>query len=139
MIGLVLVLLRAFTEERSSRGSRLVSRGSVSLWDDSLRCDGAAVDGGRADVPHAGERARRAGNPTLIAVGAGSVLRSSAVGRVPLVLIPLGLARAAYYVAWLSRVTWRRDKPGGPAFAAALALVRQRRPSASQSTGWCAR
>lgn len=44
-------------------------------------------------------------------------------------LVPLGLARLAYGCAWLSRVTWRRDKPGGPALAAAWALARQRRPS----------
>jgi hypothetical protein len=43
--------------------------------------------------------------------------------------IPLGLHRAAFYTAWLSRVTWRRDKPGGPAVAAALALVHQKHPS----------
>jgi hypothetical protein len=45
------------------------------------------------------------------------------------VVIPLGLPRVAYAVAWLSRITWRSDRPGGPAFAAALALLRARRPS----------
>lgn len=46
------------------------------------------------------------------------------------VLIPFGLARAAFAVASLSRFTFRSDKPGGPAMAAALALVWQQKPSA---------
>jgi len=45
------------------------------------------------------------------------------------VCVPLGLARSAYALSMLSRVTWRRDKPGGPLLAAAWALSRQRRPN----------
>ena len=41
------------------------------------------------------------------------------------VLAPLGLHRLAFYVANFSRNTWLNDKPGGPAFAAALALAHQ--------------
>ncbi|MGK3984970.1 hypothetical protein WME99_18120 [Sorangium sp. So ce136] len=43
-------------------------------------------------------------------------------------LIPLGLPRAAYYVALLSDWTWRADRRGGAALAAAWALCRARRP-----------
>lgn len=51
------------------------------------------------------------------------------------VLVPLGLARLAYLVSWLSRVAWRRDKPGGPALAAAWALVQSDEPWKS-SIAW---
>ncbi|WP_437333946.1 hypothetical protein [Sorangium sp. So ce394] len=47
------------------------------------------------------------------------------------VLIPLGLPRAAYFVAWLSDWTWRADRRGGAALAAAWALCRARRPGAA--------
>ncbi|WP_438016186.1 hypothetical protein WMF18_35885 [Sorangium sp. So ce315] len=43
-------------------------------------------------------------------------------------IIPLGLPRAAYYVALLSDWTWRADRRGGAALAAAWALCRARRP-----------
>ncbi len=46
------------------------------------------------------------------------------------VFVPRGLPRLAYFASMLSRVTWRRDKPGGPLLAAAWALSRQRVPSA---------
>lgn len=46
------------------------------------------------------------------------------------VFAPLGLVRLAYFSAWMSRVQWRRDKPGGPALIAAWALAKQKRPSA---------
>jgi hypothetical protein len=45
-----------------------------------------------------------------------------------LVLIPLGLARQAFWLAGWARVAWRRDTPGGPAFAAAWALLRTPAP-----------
>ncbi len=54
--------------------------------------------------------------PLLLAVGPWPMTRA--------VLIPLGLPRAAYYVAQLSDVTWRLDRPGGAALAAAWALCR---------------
>ncbi|WP_129353757.1 hypothetical protein [Sorangium cellulosum] len=44
------------------------------------------------------------------------------------VLIPLGLPRAAYHVARLSDWTWRADRRGGAALAAAWTLCRARRP-----------
>ncbi len=47
------------------------------------------------------------------------------------ILVPLGLAKTAYQVCRLSRVTWREDKPGGPALAAAWALARSKNPSAA--------
>ncbi|WP_437688081.1 hypothetical protein [Sorangium sp. So ce176] len=47
------------------------------------------------------------------------------------VLIPLGLPRAAYFVAWLSDWTWRADRRGGAALAAAWALCRARKPDAA--------
>lgn len=49
-------------------------------------------------------------------------------------LAPLGFARLAYWSAWLSRVEWRRDKPGGPAMMAAWALVHQDKPWPSSIT-----
>ncbi|AUX47471.1 hypothetical protein SOCE26_089920 [Sorangium cellulosum] len=45
-----------------------------------------------------------------------------------LALIPLGLPRAACWVASLSEWTWRADRRGGAALAAAWALCRARRP-----------
>ncbi|WP_437621150.1 hypothetical protein [Sorangium sp. So ce1151] len=42
-------------------------------------------------------------------------------------LVPLGLPRAAYHVALLSNWTWRADRHGGAALAAAWALCRARR------------
>lgn len=44
------------------------------------------------------------------------------------VLAPLGFVRLAYLTALLSRVEWRRDKPGGPALIAAWALAQQEKP-----------
>ena len=44
------------------------------------------------------------------------------------VFAPLGFARLAYLTASLSRVDWRRDKPGGPALVAAWALAQQDKP-----------
>jgi hypothetical protein len=40
------------------------------------------------------------------------------------ILVPLGLPRAAYYVAYLADGTWRLDRRGGAAAAAGLALAR---------------
>jgi hypothetical protein len=48
-----------------------------------------------------------------------------------LVLIPLGQARAAYFVASSSDLVWSRDHLGGGAAAAAWALLRQKRPRAA--------
>jgi hypothetical protein len=49
-----------------------------------------------------------------------------------MVLIPLGLVRLAYTFGTLSRIVWRRDRPGGPVFCAAWALLRApRRPPAT--------
>jgi hypothetical protein len=48
---------------------------------------------------------------------------------VKLALIPLGLPRAAYHVTRLSDWTWRADRRGGAALAAAWALARARRPA----------
>ncbi|WP_437646094.1 hypothetical protein [Sorangium sp. So ce362] len=42
--------------------------------------------------------------------------------------IPLGLPRVAYHVTLLSDWTWRADRSGGAALAAAWALCRARRP-----------
>lgn len=42
-----------------------------------------------------------------------------------MILIPLGMPRAAYYVARLSDLWWRGDRSGGAALAAAWALLRQ--------------
>lgn len=50
-------------------------------------------------------------------------------------LAPLGFVRLAYFTAWLSRVEWRRDKPGGPALLAAWALAQQDEPWPS-SIAW---
>ncbi|MDC0684254.1 hypothetical protein [Sorangium atrum] len=47
------------------------------------------------------------------------------------VIIPLGLPRAAYCVAWLSDWTFRADRRGGAALAAAWALCRARKPDAA--------
>ncbi|WP_437277377.1 hypothetical protein WME90_40010 [Sorangium sp. So ce375] len=47
------------------------------------------------------------------------------------VIIPLGLPRTAYCVAWLSDWTFRADRRGGAALAAAWALCRARRPDAA--------
>jgi hypothetical protein len=44
------------------------------------------------------------------------------------VFAPLGFVRLAYFTASLSRVEWRRDKPGGPALIAAWALAQQDKP-----------
>lgn len=44
------------------------------------------------------------------------------------VFAPLGFVRVAYVVAHLSRVAWRRDKPGGPAMVAAWGLAQQDKP-----------
>lgn len=54
------------------------------------------------------------------------------------VLAPLGFVRLAYFTASLSRVEWRRDKPGGPALIAAWALAQQDRPWPS-SIAWVER
>lgn len=51
------------------------------------------------------------------------------------VFAPLGLPRFAYYTANFSRYTWLHDKPGGPALAAALALVHDDKPSL-KSIAW---
>ena len=51
------------------------------------------------------------------------------------VFAPLGFVRLAYFTAWLSRVEWRRDKPGGPALIAAWALAQQEKPWPS-SIAW---
>ena len=53
-------------------------------------------------------------------------------------LVPLGLAKTAYLVCRASRVTWREDKPGGPALAAAWALARKSKPS-PQDIAWVER
>ncbi len=75
------------------------------------------------------------GNPLAFGPGALALylLFPAWTGRV--VFVPLGLARLAYLSGWLSRVAWRRDKPGGPALLAAWALVHQARPSAA-SIAW---
>ncbi len=44
------------------------------------------------------------------------------------VFAPLGFVRLACFTAALSRVEWRRDKPGGPAMIAAWALAQQDKP-----------
>lgn len=54
------------------------------------------------------------------------------------VLAPLGLVRLAYLACQFSRVTWRRDKPGGPAMIAAWGLAQQDRPWPS-SIAWLER
>lgn len=54
--------------------------------------------------------------PVLVTVAPWPVARG--------ILIPLGLPRAAYRVASLSDWTWRLDRPGGAALAAAWALCR---------------
>ena len=54
------------------------------------------------------------------------------------VLGPLGFVRLAYFTASLSRVDWRRDKPGGPALIAAWALAQQDKPWPS-SIAWVER
>lgn len=54
------------------------------------------------------------------------------------VLARLGFIRLAYFTAWLSRVEWRRDKPGGPALIAAWGLAQQERPWPS-SIAWLER
>lgn len=54
------------------------------------------------------------------------------------VLAPLGFVRLAYFTASLSRVEWRRDKPGGPAMIAAWALAQQDKPWPS-SIAWVER
>jgi hypothetical protein len=51
------------------------------------------------------------------------------------ILAPLGFVRLAYFTASLSRVEWRRDKPGGPAMIAAWALAQQDKPWPS-SIAW---
>ncbi|WP_437526893.1 hypothetical protein WME79_41820 [Sorangium sp. So ce726] len=47
------------------------------------------------------------------------------------VIIPLGLPRAAYFIASLSDGTFRADRRGGAALAAAWALCRARKPDAA--------
>ncbi|MBL8914536.1 MAG: hypothetical protein JNM17_27780 [Archangium sp.] len=47
------------------------------------------------------------------------------------VFAPLGMVRLAYFSCQFSRVTWRRDKPGGPAMIAAWGLAQQDKPSPS--------
>ena len=54
------------------------------------------------------------------------------------VFAPLGFVRLAYLTASLSRVDWRRDKPGGPALVAAWALAQQGKPWPS-SIAWVER
>lgn len=54
------------------------------------------------------------------------------------ILAPLGFVRLAYFTAYLSRVEWRRDKPGGPALLAAWALAQQEKPWPS-SIAWVER
>jgi hypothetical protein len=51
------------------------------------------------------------------------------------VFAPLGFIRLAFTTAQLSRVAWRRDKPGGPALIAAWGLAQQEKPWPS-SIAW---
>jgi hypothetical protein len=54
------------------------------------------------------------------------------------VLIPLGLARPAYWLARLAGWTWKHDRHGGGLVAGAWALLRQREPS-RETMDWLAR
>lgn len=135
-VAVVVIIIRALASAGENKApastttpAAPVSRGTSTFWQDSgaagtlifqlillgfaLGMTGAGLD---------------LGNAVLLALGLGAawLLFPAWVARV--VLAPLGLARLAYFSAWLSRVEWRRDRPGGPALVAAWALAQQRAP-----------
>ena len=127
--------LRAVNRHGAAGPTPSTSRGTHDFWNDGGA--GATVAfqlflllfliGGWVGVSEA--------QPVAIALGLGGGVLLFPWWVARRVLVPLGLARSAYRLAWFSRVTWRRDKPGGPALAAAWALARARAP-ASKDLAW---
>lgn len=113
----------------SSSGPTPVSRGSVTFWSDS----GAAgtlvfqliLFGMTWGLIVVGLETQ---SPVSLLFGVASFVFLFPWWVTRKVLVPLGLARLAYATSWLSRVAWRRDKPGGPALAAAWAIAQTERP-----------
>ncbi|MFT3710577.1 MAG: hypothetical protein QM817_23375 [Archangium sp.] len=75
------------------------------------------------------------GSPFMLVCGLSAWILLFPAWFARVVFAPLGMARLAYATAHLSRITWRRDKPGGPAMVAAWALVQQEKPWPS-SLAW---
>ncbi len=123
---------RTATPTTAAAATVPISRGSATFWQDSgaggtvafqLVLSGMAVALIGAGVESGSGIALSTGLASLYLLIPSWISRS--------VLAPLGLVRWAYVTAYLSRVDWRRDKPGGPAMVAAWALAQQDRPSAS--------
>ena len=116
-----------------------VSRGSATFWQDT----GAAgtlvfqmiMLGIALGLVSVGLETR-SGVALGVGLTAAYLLFPAWIARV--VLAPLGFVRLAYFTAWLSRVEWRRDKPGGPALIAAWGLAQQEKPWPS-SIAWLER
>ncbi|MFZ5443849.1 MAG: hypothetical protein ACOZQL_27845 [Myxococcota bacterium] len=143
-VAVVVIALRALSAASDNKGgppsgtgaAPPVSRGTTGFWQDS----GAAgtiiyqlILFGLAFGLTAG--GLEAGNGVLLTFGVASawLLFPAWVART--LFAPLGFVRLAYFSAWLSRIEWRRDKPGGPALIAAWALAQQERPWPS-SIAW---
>ncbi len=147
VVALVVVALRAASAASNKDGTGAtpaaaavpISRGSSTFWQDSDAAGtilyqiilwGAAS--GLITV------AFETGSGVALTFGLAALylLFPSWVSRT--ILAPLGFVRLAYLTAWLSRVDWRRDKPGGPALIAAWALAQQDAPWPS-SVAWVER
>ncbi len=120
---------RQATPSTASAAAVPISRGSSTFWQDS----GAAgtivfqlIVSGVAVACIGGGVEERNGLVLTLGLGAFYLLFPAWIARS--VFAPLGFVRLAYFTAWLSRVEWRRDKPGGPALIAAWSLVQQDKP-----------
>lgn len=106
-----------------------ISRGSSTFWQDS----GAAgtivfqLIGSGLMLAFIGGGLEES-NGALLTLGLGAFYLLFPAWIARSVFAPLGFVRLAYFTAWLSRVEWRRDKPGGPALIAAWALAQQDTP-----------
>ena len=145
IVGLVVIAIRALSAAGNSSGGATtpanpgvaqVSRGSSNFWSDPgaggtvvwqlvlLGCGFGFTAGGLG-----------ANSLVLLALGFTAWWWLFPAWTASSVLAPLGFVRLAYFSASLSRVTWRRDKPGGPAMVAAWGLAQQERPWPS-SIAW---
>jgi hypothetical protein len=139
IVAVVVVALRAVNAAQNKTSTPAtpaattpISRGSSTFWQDS----GAAgtlvfqliLSGMVMGLVGVGLETG-SGVALTFGLGAFYLLFPSWIART--VLAPLGLVRLAYATSYLSRVDWRRDKPGGPGLLAAWALAQQDKPSPS--------
>lgn len=134
LIVLVVVLRRLFNDEQNRKAGLTtaavrLSRGSSGFWRDSGAAFTIAFQliGSGAAVAFIGG-GLEGSNGIWLTFGLGTFCLLFPAWIARRVLAPLGFVRLAYFTAWLSRVEWRRDKPGGPALIAAWSLVQQDKP-----------